>query len=208
MLLIPDNSYVGKKAALEIEKFVCAGGRLIVTGALPISVDEFEKDSHPALTDDQLFKKLCGIKLHGILNEPISYLQLKNTLASEYWNLDFIPEIGVYGKATLVVENTAIKESPLYYPAPVYQIGARPLGEKSNYCGITKDMYEKGVVTYISLPIATDYMKFGNFMEKRLLCGIIDKNLEPYAKLTGCSNAQLIVAKDDTTICVGVSNCY
>lgn len=201
VLLVAEHAYIEKSAAAEIEKFVAAGGNLVVVGTIPGAVGEFERDDQ---ADTAIFEKLCGVTSAGMLDEPIAYIKIKDTMAEKYWNLDFTPEIGVYGKATLAKATTAVVETPLYYPAPVYQIGARPIGKKSEYAGITKNKFGQGNVTYVSLPIALDYMKFGNFMEKRLLGEIIKANVDAYAQLTGCSNSILAVAKNTETVCVGV----
>ncbi len=201
ILLIPEHFYIEKEAVLEIEKFVSAGGKLIVVGCIPGAVGKFERDDQ---ANTNIFEKLCGVKLQGQLNEPISYIKIKDTIAQKYWNLDFIPEIGVFGQATLVSTTSASKQTGLYFPAPVYQIGARPIGELSEYSAITENKYGNGSVTYIALPLFTDYIKSNNFMEKRLIGGVLSQNITPYAKLTGCSNSQLIVSKNDKTLNVSV----
>ncbi|MFI3213376.1 MAG: beta-galactosidase trimerization domain-containing protein [Eubacteriales bacterium] len=198
-LIVPEQSYIGTHAAKAIKEYVEQGGHVIVTGMVPKAVDPYELDE---MADSALMEEICGVKVEGFLEEPLSYIKTTEGEAIEYWNEDYHPEIAIGGKAQLTAVTTAKVEAYLYAPAQAYQIGARPIGEKTSAPAISVNQMGKGKVTFVSQPICKDYDVLGNFLGKRILQGIIRKNTAPYGILSGASNAQLVIAKNEDTVCV------
>ncbi len=198
LLIIPELSFVGRNATNAIEEYVARGGKLLCVGDIPAEVDPYELDD---LADKSLFQKLCGNEFLEQMECELSYIDLIGTSSERYIKGSPLTPIAVSGNVNLVKATTAKVECYLHKHGPRYQYGALPIGNKTEFTGISVNEYKKGRVIYIAQQIFTDYYDLGDFLIKRLIHGVVFENITPYARLSGASNAQLIIAKSENKIC-------
>ncbi|WP_305768068.1 alpha-amylase family protein [Candidatus Epulonipiscium viviparus] len=201
VLIIPELAYIGAAAGEEIKKYVAAGGKILVTGNIPKTVEPYASD---ASANAEVFEELIGLQNEGILETPVSYLATKGSDIAR-----FLPDVGltniaVYGPVTMARATTATTLINFSEHGPVYQYGALPIGNQTEYVGISENTYGQGCVFFMAQPVFNNYTRFGDFLTKRLIHGIILENITPYGRLFGASNAQLVVAKSDTKVAASI----
>jgi len=167
-LIVPEQAFVGRRAAQAIANFVEKGGGLVVTGRLPKAVDPREPDT---AADGSIFEQISGLVSEGEHPFELGYLRLRGTEAESFWRDgdDFRPPIPVPGKPAKVQAIKARTLAPLTAPGELYQLGAKPPGKTLQAPALTLYEFGKGSVLFCALPIAADVWKRGNPGAKYLL---------------------------------------
>ena len=170
-LVVPEQRFVSRAAGAAIERFVDAGGALVVTGPLPRCVDPEEPDQ---AADSRVFERLTGLSNEGEHPFDLGYLELRGTPAEDLWRAGdgFRPAIPVAGSSAKVRAAGAEVLARFTAPGQTYQIGARPPGETLDAPALTTHRYGRGAVAFCALPLATDVWARGNPGAKYVLEGM------------------------------------
>jgi hypothetical protein len=196
-LVIPEQAFIGRKAADAIRKFVDGGGGLVVTGCLPQAVDPEEPSS---AADRGGFQAITGLTAEGEHDLDVAYLELRGTKAEDFWrdHDNFRPPIPVWGKPAKVLPSTAEVLATLTAPGITYQSGARPPGEKLDSPALTAHRYGQGKVLFCALGIAAEVWKRGNPGAKYVLQKMVRRvALNLMVQRIGPPSVQLYCSEDE-----------
>lgn len=171
-LIIPEQRFVRAEAAAAIERFVAAGGGLVITGPLPQAVQPGQPD---ATADPAPFERLAGVTTAGEFDSALGYLCLRGTPAEGFWREGdpFRPAIPVHGRPPRLALAGADELAPLTLPGPEYQIGARPPGDVTDSPAITEHIHAAGRVLTCALGLAADFWERGNPGAKYVLQALV-----------------------------------
>ncbi|HOX40474.1 MAG TPA: beta-galactosidase trimerization domain-containing protein [Candidatus Brocadiia bacterium] len=161
VLVVSEQSFVGRGTAEAIREFVQQGGGLVIIGCIPRAVDATESDS---MASPGVFEDITGLADAGVLSSDLAYLSLRGTKAEGFWRDqdDFRPAIPVPGKSASVRAARAEVLACITEPGQTYQIGAKPPGRLLDAPALTRNCFGNGMVMFCALPLATDLWKRGN----------------------------------------------
>ena len=181
-LVIPEQAFVSRTAGGAIQKYVNAGGGLIVTGCLPQTLDPEEPSS---AADKRPFQEMTGLTDEGEHAFELACLELRGTKAEDFWRDrdDFRPAIPVPGKPARVRASMAVVLATLTAPGVSYQFDAHPCGDKIDSPALTAHGYGKGNVLFCALGIAADVWKRGNpgakyVLQRMVRCVVVNPTVE------------------------------
>jgi len=194
-VILAEQPFIGRNAAIAIKEFVTAGGGLVIIGAIPKAVGPEEPDSN---ADINIFQEVTGLFINGEYDFNLGYILLRGTEAEDFWREgdDFRPPIPVHGRPVKVNNIKAHILAPLTRPGQTYQIGAMPPGERLENPALAIHNYGKGKVIFCALPIASDFWKRGNPGAKYILQKMIRKVTDNFTvERVGTTSVQIYLSE-------------
>lgn len=191
-LVVTEAEFLSSQTCKVIKDFVELGGKLLVTGYLPIELDSDKYIDETTVYDRSVFEALTGNKWLEDVHNTMRFFNVDQTPMAKLWGDAYrLPE-RVDGTFTKASDNGSEILSTIIEPGNSFQIGAKVPGEQTDYVAFSKNQYGKGQVYYSSLPLGSNAWGQGHFSSYHAIQCITDELLQDYEyRLDGPSDVQL-----------------